>query len=518
MQGTGNANLYQILSERFARDPGRAAIEQRNGDCFTYGDLDGETARYAALLISIGLVSGDRVAVQVEKSPQALFLYLACVRAGLVYLPMNPAYREAEIEHILDDARPAAVVCRPEDSKVMQALCVSRGIGCVLTLGVDTNGTLPEQSAAHGTRSDPAQNAPDDLAALLYTSGTTGRPKGVMLTHRNLSSNALTLYDLWGWQSHDVLLHVLPLFHTHGLFVACHCALLGASPIHFLSKFDSEAVLQALVNATVFMGVPTHYTRLLSQPDFGADACRNMRLFISGSAPLLEQTAQAFERRTGHSILERYGMTETGMNTSNPLDGRRKPGTIGLALPGVDVRVVGDGGEATAPGCVGELQVKGPNVFEGYWQQPEKTREEFSKDSYFRTGDLGFFDEDGYLVLVGRSKDLVITGGFNVYPKEVELLIDQMEGVQESAVVGLPDPDFGEAVTAAVVRSPNHTELDAEAIISTLKDTLAGYKVPKRVVFLHELPRNAMGKVQKNLIREQLQKDTPPYARASSLP
>ena len=498
-----NANLYALLEARFPADRSAACLETPDGTVWTWADVEAEAARYANLLCGRGVAPGDRVAVQVEKSPQALILYLACLRAGAVYLPLNPAYPHRELDYFLGDAEPRVVVGRPESADGLAALCERHGAGEPLTLGADGEGTFTEAARAMPGRFEAVARAAGDLAALLYTSGTTGQPKGAMLTHANLSSNAQVLHTAWGFREGDVLLHVLPVFHTHGLFVACHTALLNGSPMIFCPRFDPAEARRLLPRATVFMGVPTFYTRLLALPGFGRDACAGMRLFVSGSAPLLEQTFEEFRERTGHVILERYGMTECGMSTSNPLDGERRAGTVGLPLPGVDLRVAGDGGAPAGPGEVGEIEFKGPNVFSGYWRMPEKTAGEFTADGYFRSGDLGWIGKDGYVAIAGRGKDLVISGGLNVYPKEVELLIDRLDGVMESAVIGLPHPDLGEQVTAVVVREQGATGPDERSVIDALKTDLAGYKVPKRVFFVEALPRNAMGKVQKGVLRER---------------
>ena len=509
MMTDATGNLFELLRSRFPADLESPALTTPDGTCFTYADVDACTARYANVIRSLSVVPGDRVAVQTDKSPQALMLYLGCLRAGVVYLPMNVSYRSSEVAHIVADAKPTLMVCRPGGETILRESDAGAAVGQVLTLGSQDDGTFAEASRACDNNFPTESRIADDVAALLYTSGTTGLPKGVMLTHGNLASNAITLHREWGWRENDVLLHALPLFHTHGLFVACHCALMGGTSMIFLPKFDLDQILAGLNRASVFMGVPTFYTRLLNESRFDAEVCKNMRLFVSGSAPLLEQTFQDFENRTGHSILERYGMTETGMNTSNPLEGKRKPGTIGHPLPDVEIRIVKEDGDCVTGEEIGQLQVKGPNVFRGYWRQPEKTAEEFSDDGYFCTGDLGCYDEDGYIVLVGRSKDLVISGGYNVYPKEVELLIDELVGVKESAIIGLSDPDLGEAVTAVVILQQGQQNLTAEALIGQLKAVLAGYKVPKSVVFMDELPRNAMGKVQKNVLREMLSPKLP---------
>lgn len=495
-------SLFALFQERISACPDALAIETPDGTTFSYAELEGCSSRYAGVLSELGLDKGDRVLVQTEKSPDTLFLYLACLRAGLVYLPLNTAYRRAEVEYVVDDATPSLVVCGSANAETAGPLTRERSIP-LRTLEADGSGSLAVAARDGPPPTSPVPCAGSDLAALLYTSGTTGRPKGVMLTHENLASNAMVLHEAWGFAEGDVLLHALPLFHTHGLFVACHCALLNASPMLFLEKFDVSTVIRLLPRATVFMGVPTYYTRLLAHSGFSRGLCDGMRLFTSGSAPLLASTFEAFEKRTGHRILERYGMTETGMNTSNPLRGERKPGTVGNALPGVELRVVTTEGAVVAKGVVGELQVKGPNVFKGYWQLPDKTRAEFSDDGFFKTGDLATLTDDDYVTIVGRNKDLIITGGYNVYPKEIEIEIDQLEGVVESAVVGVPDSDFGEAVTAVVVRAAEHETLSEARIIEALRTVLANYKVPKSVQFIDTLPRNAMGKVQKNILRDR---------------
>ena len=518
-----NANLYALLEANFPANRSAACLETPDGAVWSYADVEAESARYANLMAARGVAPGDRVAVQVEKSPHALILYLACLRAGAVYLPLNPAYPERELDYFLGDSEPRMAVARPESLTALATLCKRHGAGEPLTLGTHDDGTLVEASRAMPDRFDTVERRPGDLAALLYTSGTTGQPKGAMLTHANLFSNAQVLHEAWGFREGDVLLHMLPIFHTHGLFVACHTALLNGSPIIFCPRFDAAEACRLLPRATVFMGVPTFYVRLLREAGFGKKQCANVRLFVSGSAPLLEQTFEEFRDRTGHTILERYGMTECGMSTSNPLDSERRAGTVGLPLPGVDLRVAGDDGAPAGSGEVGEIEFKGPNVFSGYWRMPEKTAEEFTADGYFRSGDLGRIGEDGYIAIVGRGKDLVISGGFNVYPKEVELLIDKLDGVMESAVVGLPHPDFGEQVTAVVVRESGTTEPGQQSVIDVLKTDLAGYKVPKQVFFVSELPRNSMGKVQKSVLREQLvqrrtgePRNSPPPAAATT--
>jgi malonyl-CoA/methylmalonyl-CoA synthetase len=499
---SASANIYGLLASRFGRDLSRPCLETETGRVYSYADVEQETARLARFFSELGLAPGERVAAQVEKSPQALFVYLAAVRAGLVYLPLNTAYQRAEVKYFLDDAEPALFVCTPSSLPLARDLAAGRGTRHIHSLDENGGGTLVDAARGTSAQFDAAPTKTDDVAAILYTSGTTGRSKGAMLTHGNLTSNALTLLDGWGFTPSDVLLHTLPLFHIHGLFVAANLNLLNGGKMYFLKKFDARQTLDYLPRSTVFMGVPTYYTRLLAEPALTRAACRRVRLFVSGSAPLLAETFGAFRERSGHTILERYGMSETGMNTSNPLRGERLAGTVGPALPGVSIRVVDDHDRALAPDAVGHIQVRGPNVFAGYWRMPEKTRDEFTADGYFRTGDVGKLDARGYLTIVGRSKDVVITGGYNVYPKEVETVIDEMPGVIESAVIGVPHPDFGEAVTAVVVRAPGATLTETE-VLRQLRDGIANYKVPKRVYFVDELPRNAMGKVQKNILRQR---------------
>lgn len=499
-----NANLYEQFRVRFPPDRSRPFVENASGARWSYAALEDETGRIAAGLQSLGLCRGDRVAVQVEKSPRALFLYLACLRSGLVYLPLNPAYPEPELDWFLGDAEPALLVCRPQSRRELERLARRHHVGAVLTLDEEGKGSLAEAAEPFTPLEHSAPCAPGDPAALLYTSGTTGRPKGAVLSHRNLASNAEVLRRAWGFGREDVLLHALPLFHTHGLFVACHCVLQGGASMLLLPRFDADEVVRRLPRASVFMGVPTFYVRLLRHAGLGADACRNVRLFVSGSAPLLPQTFESFHERTGHRILERYGMTECGMVTSNPLEGPRKVGTVGQPLTGVTLRVVDGEGRELPRGETGAVEFTGPNVFDGYWQLADRRALDFTGDGYFRSGDLGAMDGDGYLRLVGREKDLIISGGLNVYPGEVETLLDRVEGVQESAVVGIPDEDLGERVTAVVVPAGSRDALDPSAVIANLKTVLAGYKVPKALYLVDELPRNAMGKVQKNRLRERM--------------
>jgi malonyl-CoA/methylmalonyl-CoA synthetase len=498
-----NENLYALFESRFPADRAKPLLILESGKAVSYGEAEAGAARYAALFASRGLVPGDRIAVQVEKSPEALILYLGCLRAGLAYLPLNNAYHEAEVRYFLENAEPRAVVAQPSSIPWMEPLARSLGIDNVFSLDAHGGGTLQEAAAKMPAKFETIERRGEDLAAILYTSGTTGRSKGAMLSHGNLASNARVLHEAWGFRPGDVLVHMLPLFHVHGLFVASHCVLLNGSAMRFHAKFDAKRAIRDFAESTVFMGVPTLYTRLLAEPGLTPEACARMRLFTSGSAPLLAETHRDFERRTGQRILERYGMTETGMLTSNPLEGERRAGSVGPALPGVAVRVVDDAGRDCARGAIGNVIVRGPNVFSGYWRMPEKTAEEFTPDGFFRTGDVGSLSADGYLTIVGRSKDLIISGGYNVYPKEIELAIDELPGVQESAVVGVPHPDFGEAVTAVVVPRHGQGAASEGAIIAALKERLANFKVPKRVYFVDELPRNAMGKVQKNVLRDR---------------
>ncbi|MEO8508194.1 MAG: malonyl-CoA synthase [Betaproteobacteria bacterium] len=493
-----NANLYSLFERHFPDGAEQPFLVIPNGPVVPYDELAATSAQVAHALVAAGCTPGDRVAAQLDKHWQVLALYLGCLRAGLVYLPLNTGYQRSELGYFFGDAAPKVIVCNPDHLGVVATLDRN---ATVLTLAelMDRAAGMPDKFAT-------VTSAPDDLAAILYTSGTTGRSKGAMLTHRNLASNGLALVDTWGFTRGDVLLHALPVFHVHGLFVATHCALLSGSRMLWLPKFDAQEVASLLPRATVMMGVPTFYTRLLAEPSFAREQCQTVRLFVSGSAPLLAETFEAFSARTGQAILERYGMTEAGMITSNPLNGARVGGTVGRPLPGVDVRIIDDGGNVCRPGTIGGVQLRGPNVFAGYWRMEEKTREEFTADGYFKAGDMGEWVTDGpgtgYLRLVGRAKDLIITGGFNVYPKEIEERIDQIEGVEESAVVGMPDPDFGEAVAVVIVGKPGHS-LSEASVIGALRGEIASFKLPKRVYFLEQLPRNAMGKVQKSLLREQ---------------
>ena len=497
-----NGNLYSLFQRRFPTAPEACCFEKPDGERISYAAVDRDSGRMAGLLRSLGIAPGDRVMVQVEKSVEAVLLYLACLRVGAVYLPLNTAYTEREVEYFFEDAEPKLVVCSPTVEARMSAMMDGRFGARLHTLGGDADGSLMAAYADAPQDDRVAELSGDDLAAILYTSGTTGRSKGAMLSHDNLASNALALHRIWGWREGDVLIHALPIFHVHGLFVAIHCALLNGSPMLFLPRFDADAILERIPRATVLMGVPTFYTRLLERPELDRARCAGMRLFISGSAPLLTETFNAFERRTGMRILERYGMTEANMITSNPLEGERIAGSVGYFLPGISGRVADDQGRELPRGEPGVLEITGPNVFKGYWRMPDKTAAEFRPDGYFITGDIATMAEDGRISIVGRNKDLIISGGYNVYPKEIELLIDEIDGVKESAVVGVPHPDFGEAVTAAVV-SDGSRALSENDIVGELAGRLAKFKQPKKVFFLSELPRNTMGKVQKNQLRDR---------------
>lgn len=501
-----NANLYSLFSEHFPADPSAIFLDDTNGRHMRYAEVSPRSGQLLTVLQDVDVEKGDRVVVQVDKSIEAVLLYLACLRAGAIYIPLNTAYTASEIRYFLEDAAPRLFVCSPENRVALEPVAAAAQVPTVMSLGRQGDGDLLEAVASAAASEQVVDLDGSDLAAILYTSGTTGRSKGAMLSHNNLASNARVLHDYWRWRPDDVLLHALPIFHVHGLFVALHCALLGGSRVIFMPRFDVRNVLEWLPEATVMMGVPTFYTRLLDQADFDRLSCRNMRLFISGSAPLLADTHREFEARTGHRILERYGMTEAGMITSNPYDGDRIAGTVGYPLPGVSARVADDQGQELPRGEPGVLEIRGPNVFQGYWGLPEKTAEEFRPDGWFITGDVAVMDDDGRVSIVGRAKDLIISGGFNVYPKEVEAQIDQLPGVKESAVIGVPHPDFGEGVTAVVVRDGS-TAIDERAVITALSDRLARFKQPKRVFVVDALPRNAMGKVQKNLLRDTY-KDT----------
>src|ERR1700720_2005350 len=486
-----NANLFSRLFDRLD-DPSRLAIETIDGARISYAELISRAGQMANVLVDAGVKPGDRVAAQTEKSVPALVLYLATVRAGAVYLPLNTAYTLNELDYFITDAEPSLVVCDPSKAESITAIAAKVGAR-VETLGPDGKGSLSEAAATAGPVFATVARGNDDLAAILYTSGTTGRSKGAMLTHDNLASNSLTLVDYWGFTDKDVLIHALPIYHTHGLFVASNVTLFARASMIFLPKLDPELIIRLMARATVLMGVPTFYTRLLQSPALTREATSHMRLFISGSAPLLADTHREWFARTGHAVLERYGMTETNMNTSNPYDGDRVPGAVGHALPGVAVRVTDpDTGKTLGPESIGMIEVKGPNVFKGYWRMPEKTKAEFRDDGFFITGDLGKIDANGYVHILGRGKDLVISGGFNVYPKEIESEIDAMPGVIESAVIGVPHADFGEGVTAILVCDKG-AAVDETSVLQALDGRLAKFKMPKRVIVVDELPRNAMG-------------------------
>ncbi|WP_304171564.1 AMP-binding protein [Phenylobacterium aquaticum] len=458
-------NLYDLLASRFPADRTKACFILSDRTEISYGALEAGVGRIAALMKDKGVGVGDRVALQAAKSPEGVMVYLAALKIGAVFLPLNQAYTASEVDYFLKDAEPAEFITDP------------------VAFAAEAAGCAPI--------AETTPRADGDLAAIIYTSGTTGRSKGAMLSHGNLAANAIALHQAWGFSPDDVLLHALPIFHVHGLFVALHCAFLSGCPMVWLAKFDDAEVLAGLKRASVMMGVPTFYTRLLAAPGFTREAAAHMRLFVCGSAPLLESTFAEFEARAGMPILERYGMSEAVIITSNPLEGERIAGSVGYPLPGVELRI--GGGEAT-----GVIEIRGPSVFGGYWRMPEKTAEEFTADGFFITGDVGRQDPDGRVWISGRAKDLIISGGYNVYPKEVELVLDEMAGVTESAVVGVPHPDFGEAVVAVVIGQG-----DEAAMIAAAREQLAAFKTPKRVFFVDDLPRNAMGKVQKNLLRER---------------
>ena len=512
-----NQNLFVALRNAFPADLDSTAVETDDGLVYSWRDLDRATAMVANLLQSLDIPKSKdgappRVAVQVEKSVEAMVLYLATLRAGFVFLPLNTAYQSGEVEYFIGNAAPAVVVCSGKNFPWVSPIAFKAGTRHVFTLNDDRSGSLLERAAHHSDVQTPAVQRADDLAAILYTSGTTGRSKGAMLSHGNLLSNAVMLKDYWGWEKGDVLIHALPIFHVHGLFVAIHGALLNGSKMLWHGKFDPKKVIADMPRATVFMGVPTLYVRMLAEPSLTKEQAAHMRLFISGSAPLLIETFNDWRQRTGQTILERYGMSETIMLTSNPYradprygdQSERRGGTVGFPLPGVSVRVRGDDGADLPAGEIGAVQVAGPNVFGGYWQMPEKTNEEFTGDGFFKTGDVGKQDTRGYVTIVGRSKDLIISGGYNVYPAEIESVLNDMPGVQESAIVGVPHPDFGEVGVAVVTPKPG-AQLDGDALVAALKSQLANFKIPKRCFIEAELPRNTMGKVQKNLLRERYQ-------------
>ena len=497
---TVKGNLYTSYKEGFKNNLEGQFLYDDKGLNITYRELDSETAKLANGLKELGLSEGDRVTVQVDKCIEMVYLYLACVRSNIIFHPLNPAYKEKELSYFLDDAKPSLFISNEETISSISDLSLEHSIDHLFVLNNDGSGNFSDISTSEDNYITVACSD-DDIAALLYSSGTTGKPKGIMLSHGNISSNAESLVKAWGFQKSDCLLHALPIYHVHGLFVALGCVFMTGSKLKWLESFDADVVLKSIPECTVMMGVPTYYTRLLKRDLLDSKLTEGIRLFISGSAPLLEETFNEFNQRTNHQILERYGMTETNMNTSNPLKGNRKPGTVGLPLEDVQVRVVDEENNVLSQGEIGNLQIKGPNVFKGYWEMPEKTKEDFSKDGFFNTGDKGLIDEVGYVSIIGRSKDMIISGGLNVYPKEIESLIDKIEGVLESAVIGLSDEDLGEKVVAVIVSEESKT-LDEKKVISEIKDQLAGFKAPKELKFIDQLPRNAMGKVQKNILRE----------------
>lgn len=502
-----NDNLYRVLEEKFIEAAGRPAFMTPDDTEVSYGALMRSVAQMAGALRELGVKPDDRVLVQVDKSIANVVLYLAVLKLGAIYNPLNTAYTAAELDYFMGDAEPVVAVVAGERLKALRPIAERRNVGAVVTLEADGSGTLSDLVEQAAPVETIAQRNSSDVAALIYTSGTTGRSKGAMLTHANLLSNAQVLLDYWGFVEGDVLLHALPIFHVHGLFVALHTAFLNGSAIHWLAKFDAAEVTRLLPKSTVMMGVPTFYTRLLAHADFGKETCRNMRLIISGSAPLLAETHLEFEQRTGHKILERYGMTEAGMITSNPYrseDGERIAGTVGYALPGIELRIADETGKPLTGDAVGILEIKGPNVFSGYWRNPQKTAEDFREDGFFITGDLAQIAQDGRVSIVGRCKDLIISGGFNIYPKEIEDELNALDGIDESAVIGVPHADFGEGVVAVIVAdSCDIAPLLESDIVGALAQRLAKFKLPKRIFTVDELPRNAMGKVQKNELRDR---------------
>ena len=496
---TAKGNLYTSYKEGFKKNLEGLFLYDDKDLNITYRELDSETARLANGLKGLGLSEGDRVTVQVDKCIEMVYLYLACVRSNIIFHPLNPAYKERELSYFLDDAKPSLFISNEETISRINDLGLGHSINHLFVLNEDGSGNFADISAEDSFITvDCSEN---DIAALLYSSGTTGKPKGIMLSHGNISSNVQSLVKAWGFQESDCLLHALPIYHVHGLFVALGCALMTGSKLKWLESFEVDSILKSLPECTVMMGVPTYYTRLLTRDALDPELTNQIRLFISGSAPLLEETFNEFYKRTNHQILERYGMTETNMNTSNPLKGERKPGTVGLPLQDVHVKIVDENNVILPEGEIGNIQIKGPNVFKGYWEMPDKTKEDFSEDKFFNTGDKGLIDEDGYLSIVGRSKDMIISGGLNIYPKEIESIIDKIDGVLESAVIGISDEDLGEKVVAIIV-SEEGALLNKKEIIVEIKGQLAGFKAPKEVKLVEQLPRNAMGKVQKNILRD----------------
>ncbi len=492
-------NLFSSYSKGFPEDLNRVFIEHIEGSIITYRDLLDQSEKYANGFKALGLQAGDRVSIQVSKSPEVVFIYLACLRSNLIFHPLNTAYKEKELSFFLNDAKPSVFICEQEVSDKIASLDIDQLPSNIYTLLPNQKGTIHDIKVPGNHE---VQDCPEEqIAALLYSSGTTGKPKGIMLSHGNIGSNAHALKEAWQFTSDDCLLHALPIYHVHGLFVALGCAFLSGSKVLWLDTFNPDAVVNALPNCTVMMGVPTYYTRLLSNEKLNKEVVKNIRIFISGSAPLLEETFDEFYIRTGHEIIERYGMTETNIISSNPVNGERKSGTVGVCLKAQALRIVDEGQNILGLDDIGNIQVKGPNVFKGYWNLPEKTKEDFGTDNFFSTGDKGFLDAEGYLTIVGRAKDMIISGGLNVYPKEVESVINEIEGVIESAVIGLPDDDLGEKVVAIIVRK-DQSQITESEVISSLKTQMADFKVPKKIILIEELPRNAMGKVQKNILRD----------------
>ncbi|MFL2528324.1 MAG: AMP-binding protein [Candidatus Azotimanducaceae bacterium] len=475
---------------------GSAFIRNPQGQIlYTYEDFAAITGMYANFLLETGLKPGDRVMVQVAKSPECLMFYFACMQAGCIYVPLNTSYKTDELAYFIEDAKPSMILCEPKQRNQFHELSDAH------IFSMDSNGIIDADLPSLDSQFEPLDRSDDDVAVIIYTSGTTGRPKGAMITHANIKSNVATLSDYWEWRTEDILLHALPIFHIHGLFVASHLPVLNGSPIIFLDHFDAKQIAPLLYESTVYMGVPTNYTRLLAQPELTKQSCSNMRIFISGSAPLLVSTFEEFKLRTGHTIVERYGMSETGMNISNPIHRKRKAGTVGFPLPGIECRIVDDNDQKVGINSTGNLEIRGPNIFKGYWNMPDRTASEFSAEGFFRTGDLAQEDAEGYISIVGRSKDMIISGGLNIYPKEIEDVLDFMDGIEESAIIGLPDPDYGEAVSAIIVKDSS-SRITSEQVKVFIKENLASFKTAKHVFFVDELPRNTMGKVQKNTLRK----------------
>ncbi len=493
-------NLYLRYREGFPKDLSTPCIELKDGSIISYKELEDQSSQYANGFSNLGLKPGDRVSVQVNKSPEVLYIYLACLRSNIIFHPLNTAYKDHELSFLLEDADPALFICEKEVYEKIDSLNLKHPPSHIFTIQIQHKDSI--QAIKLAGIHEVVDCSEDDTAALLYSSGTTGRPKGIMLTHGNIGTNAMSLKEAWEFTANDCLLHALPIYHVHGLFVALGCVFLSGSKMLWLDNFEVNEVLNQLPKCTVMMGVPTYYTRLINNKGLTSKVTQNLRIFISGSAPLLEETFMDFYSITGHKILERYGMTETNIISSNPISGKRKSGTVGLPLEGQQVRIINNDSEPVGAEGIGNIQVKGPNVFKGYWKLAQKSKEDFSLDNYFNTGDQGYFDEDGYLIIVGRNKDMIISGGLNVYPKEIESFIDKIEGVYESAVIGLEDADFGERVVAVIVKDENSKVIE-ENIISDMKLQMAGYKVPKQIFFSNELPRNAMGKVQKNFLRDK---------------